>query len=137
MLASARELALFGQLYLNKGRWNGKQLLSEDFIAQATINDPLLARIPTAPNQNDFRRRGYGWLMFVNSNGIWEGVDRRGYGFLGMYHNVCLVDPSKGFVFVRMVTPEAQKNHEDFNNPLDVTDKGTAKLWRTILKAFL
>jgi len=136
VLTSARELALFGQLYLNRGTWNGRRLLSEGFIAQATTNDPLLARVPTAPGQDDFRRRGYGWLMFVNTDGIWEGVDRRAYGFLGAFHNVCLVDPSRGFVFVRMVTPEAQKDHEKYENDLDVTDKGTARLWRTVLKAF-
>jgi CubicO group peptidase (beta-lactamase class C family) len=136
VLTSARELALVGQLYLNKGKWDRRQLLSESFIAQATVNDPLLARVPTAPNQDDFRRRGYGWLLFVNTNGIWEGVDRRAYGFLGAYHNVCLVDPSRNFVFVRLVTPEAQKDHESYANDLDVTDKGTARLWRTVLKAF-
>jgi CubicO group peptidase (beta-lactamase class C family) len=136
VLTSAREMALFGQLYLNKGKWNGKQLLSEKFIAQATVNDPLLGKIPVAAGQDDFRRQGYGWLLFVNTNGIWEGVDRRGYGFLGKYHNLCLVDPSKDFVFVRMVTPEAQGNHAAFENPLDVTDKGTAKLWRLVLSAF-
>jgi CubicO group peptidase (beta-lactamase class C family) len=137
VLTSARELALFGQLYLNRGRWNGRQLLSEDFIRQATVNDPLLARVPTAPGQDDFRRRGYGWLMFVNTNGIWEGVDRQAYGFLGAYHNICLVDPPRELVFVRMVTPEAQGNHAEYENALDVTDKGTARVWRTVLSTFV
>jgi CubicO group peptidase (beta-lactamase class C family) len=136
VLTSAREFALFGQLYLNEGRWNGRQLVSAEFIRQATVNDPLLARVPTAPGQDDFRRRGYGWLMFVNTNGIWEGVDRRGFGFLGAFHNICLVDPSREFVFVRLVTPEEQKNHKDYGNALDVTDQGTAKIWRTVLSAF-
>jgi CubicO group peptidase (beta-lactamase class C family) len=136
VLISARELALFGQLYLNKGRWNGEQLLSEDFIDQATVNDPLLSAIPVADGQDDFRRRGYGWQMFVNTNGIFKGVDRSGYGFLGAYHNICIVDPSRNFVFVRMVTPEAQENHSDYENALDVTDEGTAKIWRIILSAF-
>jgi len=136
VLISARELALFGQFYLNKGRWNGEQLLSEDFINQAIVNDPLLTSIPVADGQDDFRRRGYGWQMFVNTNGIFEGVDKSGYGFLGAYHNICIVDPSKDFVFVRMVTPEAQGNHAEYNNALDVTDEGTAKIWRTILSAF-
>ena len=136
VLTSARELALFGQLYLNQGRWNGRPLVSEAFIRQATVNDPLLAGIPTAPGQDDFRRRGYGWLMFVNTNGIWAGVDRRAFAFLGAYHNICLVDPSRDLVFVRMVTPEEQKNHADYDNALDVTDEGTAKVWRTVLSAF-
>ena len=136
VLISARELALFGQFYLNKGRWNGEQLLSEDFIDQAIVNDPLLSNIPVADGQDDFRRRGYGWQMFVNTNGIFEGVDKSGYGFLGAYHNICIVDPSKNFVFVRMVTPEAQGNHSEYANALDVTDEGTAKIWRAILSAF-
>jgi CubicO group peptidase (beta-lactamase class C family) len=136
VLISARELALFGQFYLNKGRWNGVQLLSEDFIDQAIVNDPLLSDIPVADGQDDFRRRGYGWQMFVNTNGIFEGVDKSGYGFLGAYHNICIVDPSRNFVFVRMVTPEAQENHAEYENALDITDEGTAKIWRTILSAF-
>jgi len=136
VLISARELALFGQFYLNKGRWNGVQLLSEDFIDQAIVNDPLLSDLPVADGQDDFRRRGYGWQMFVNTNGIFEGVDKSGYGFLGAYHNICIVDPTKNFVFVRMVTPEAQGNHSEYDNALDVTDEGTAKIWRTILSAF-
>ena len=136
VLISARELGLFGQFYLNKGRWNGKQLLSENFINQAIVNDPLLEKIPVAPGQDDFRRRGYGFQMFVNSNGIFEGVGKCGYGFLGAYHNICLVDPTKDFVFVRMVTPEAQGNHEEYSNALDVTDKGTARIWRIVLSAF-
>ena len=136
VLISARELALFGQFYLNRGCWNGEQLLSEDFIDQATVNDPLLSDIPVAEGQDDFRRRGYGWQMFVNTNGIFKGVDKSGYGFLGAYHNICIVDPSRDFVFVRMVTPEAQGNHSEYSNALDVTDEGTAMIWRTILSAF-
>jgi CubicO group peptidase (beta-lactamase class C family) len=136
VIVSARELALLGQFFLNGGRWQGRQLLSERFIAHATVNDPLLANVQTDTGQQDFRRRGYGWLMFVNTNRIWEGVDHRAYGFLGNYHNICLVDPSKDFVFVRLVTPEAQENHSAYENALDVTDKGTALLWRTVLSAF-
>lgn len=34
--SNARDLARFGQLILNKGRWNGQQLVSEDYIMQAT-----------------------------------------------------------------------------------------------------
>lgn len=34
--SNARDLARFGQLVLNKGRWNGKQLVSEKYILEAT-----------------------------------------------------------------------------------------------------
>jgi CubicO group peptidase (beta-lactamase class C family) len=136
VLASARDFCRFGQLFLQNGNWEGRQLLSRKFIQQAIVNDPLLGKVSTDPRQQDFRRRGYGWLMFVNTNGIWEGVDSQGYGFLGAFHNLCLVDPAKEMVFVRVVTPEDQTNHARYENALDVTDKGTAQLWRLVLSAF-
>ena len=33
---STRDLALYGQLYLNKGNWNGKQLIPEKWIQFST-----------------------------------------------------------------------------------------------------
>jgi CubicO group peptidase (beta-lactamase class C family) len=36
MFTCASEIARLGLLYLNKGKWNGEQLLSEDWVAQAT-----------------------------------------------------------------------------------------------------
>jgi CubicO group peptidase (beta-lactamase class C family) len=33
---SAYDLALYGQLYLNRGRWHGKQIIPEDWIDQST-----------------------------------------------------------------------------------------------------
>jgi len=63
-------------------------------------------------------------------------VDRLGYGFLGAFHNICLVDPVKEMVFARLVTPEDQCHHDQYENALDVTDKGTALVWRTVLSAF-
>ena len=33
---SARDLALYGQLYLNKGKWNDKQIVPEDWIKTST-----------------------------------------------------------------------------------------------------
>lgn len=34
---SARDLALYGQLYLNKGRWKGEQIIPEDWIEASTL----------------------------------------------------------------------------------------------------
>ena len=33
---TVREMARFGQLYLNNGFWNGKQIISQDWIAKST-----------------------------------------------------------------------------------------------------
>jgi len=113
VLTSAREFALFGQLYLNRA-------LERAAARQRGIHPPghgqrpLLARV-RPPRQDDFRRRGYGWLMFRQHQRIWEGVDRRGFGFLAP-STTSAGGPVPEFVFVRMVTPEEQKNHKDYEN---------------------
>ncbi|WP_412560784.1 serine hydrolase domain-containing protein [Winogradskyella sp. MIT101101] len=33
---SAKDLALYGQLYLNKGKWKGEQIIPEDWIERST-----------------------------------------------------------------------------------------------------
>ena len=40
--SNARDFARFGQLILNKGNWNGKQLVSESYIKEATPPDTNL-----------------------------------------------------------------------------------------------
>lgn len=40
--SNARDFARFGQLILNKGNWNGRQLVSESYITEATTPDTSL-----------------------------------------------------------------------------------------------
>lgn len=40
--SNARDFARFGQLLLNNGRWDGKQLISETYLAEATTPDTSL-----------------------------------------------------------------------------------------------
>ena len=40
--SNARDFARFGQLILNKGSWNGRQLVSESYITEATTPDTSL-----------------------------------------------------------------------------------------------
>lgn len=54
LFISARDHARFGLLHLRRGRWNGKQLLSEKWIQMATA--------PTGPNPN------YGFMWWLNAN---------------------------------------------------------------------
>lgn len=56
--SSARDLARFGWLYLQEGRWNGEQLLSRDFVRAATSTaNPV--------NQNN------GYLFWLNADRDW------------------------------------------------------------------
>ena len=56
---SARDLARFGHLYLNKGRWNGRQVVPEAWIAESTR--------PLSRDLGFFSPRGaYGYLWWVS-----------------------------------------------------------------------
>jgi len=81
VLTSAREFALFGQLFLNRGRWNGKQLLSERFIAQAIVKHPYWRESRLHPDN----KTSGGAVRVADVRELQRhlgGVDRSGYGFL-------------------------------------------------------
>lgn len=73
---TVREMARFGQLYLNNGFWNGKQIIPQDWIAKST-----------APNLNHY---GYMWWLFEN-----HGLDA--FAAMGDGGNTICCVPQKKF----------------------------------------
>jgi len=58
---STRDLARFGQLYLQNGKWNGSQVLSADWIKEST--QPI----------SDFGNgEGYGYMWWTVAKGVYE-----------------------------------------------------------------
>lgn len=68
-----------GVLYLNMGRWNGKQLLDEDFVRQSTVK------------QSNGGTAGYGYQMWMNDI---PGT----YRFVGGHGQDCIVSPAHDIV---------------------------------------
>jgi len=60
---STRDIAKFGQFYLQKGKWNGKQLLSENWIKEATSK-----QISNGNNDSSWGY-GYGYQFWLNPPG--------------------------------------------------------------------
>ena len=58
---SARDLAKFGQLYLNKGKWNGKQIIPEKWIDRITDDYTITGK--------KLLRSGHGYLWWVPVDG--------------------------------------------------------------------
>jgi CubicO group peptidase (beta-lactamase class C family) len=59
MNLSARDMARFGQLYLNNGIWNDNQIIPQDWIEQSTA--------PISTDLGDFSsRESYGFLWWVS-----------------------------------------------------------------------
>lgn len=83
--ARARDYAKFGRLYLNKGNWNGKQLISKQWIEKTLTNDE------NAGASKDYIY-SYQWRRFP-SGAFWA------QGILGQF---VFCDPSKNLIIVRM-----------------------------------
>ena len=58
------DLAKIAQLYLNKGEWNGRRLLSEEWIDMATS--------PQIATPNGEINQGYGFQIWMNANGVYQ-----------------------------------------------------------------
>jgi len=58
------DLAKIAQLYLNRGKWKGSQLLSEEWIAMATS--------PQIATPNGEINQGYGFQIWMNANGVYQ-----------------------------------------------------------------
>lgn len=74
------DIAKFGQLYLQKGRWNGRQLLPESWIEQATAR-----QVSNGSNPASDWEQGYGFQFWRSRHGAY-----RGDGAFGQY---CVVLP--------------------------------------------
>lgn len=73
--ARARDFAKFGRLYLNKGNWNGAQLVSSSWVAESTTADLTEGGVPyykyqwwlESDNPNQFCAQGHlGQYIFVD-----------------------------------------------------------------------
>jgi len=83
---NATDMARFGLLFLRKGKWNNRQLLSEKWIAEA--------HRPSAPNKE------YGYLWWINSTKKWKDVSSNIYYAVGFGGNYIVVDEEHDVVVV-------------------------------------
>lgn len=82
-----RDMAKFGLLYLNKGMWQGKQLISEDWIAASLTKHSVVQNV------------NYGylwWLKYLNAGGKrFDGYTAQGNGGQRIYlwpaHNMVTI----------------------------------------------
>ena len=64
MNMTTRELAKFGQLYLQKGLWNGRRLLSEEWIQLATARQTWSGAIAVTGEDGSDWHQGYGFQFW-------------------------------------------------------------------------
>ena len=82
--ARAIDFAKFGRLYLNKGNWDGKQLVSKQWVERSTKRDT---------SSGSGRNYQYQWWI-PNNEGDFMAV-----GILGQF---IFVSPSENLIIVRL-----------------------------------
>jgi CubicO group peptidase (beta-lactamase class C family) len=102
--ARSIDFAKFGLLFLNRGKWNGKQVISEKWIEEST--SPL----KSPDDQYYITKNFYPYSMFFNDKRLyykygWWGLesDKENYDFMaiGMLGQFIYVCPSKNIIIVR------------------------------------
>jgi CubicO group peptidase (beta-lactamase class C family) len=89
---SATEMAKFGQLFLNKGKWENSQIIPEKWVEEAT-SPQIHAIVPgnTIPY-------GFNWW----TSGTFPDAPEGTFAAKGFNNNICLVIPEKNLVVVRL-----------------------------------
>lgn len=76
MYMTPQQMFRFGQLYLNKGKWEGKQILSEEWVEKSLQN--------YRPLENTDDKNGYGYLFWHHTYKVDEreiaSIEARGAG---------------------------------------------------------
>ena len=101
--ATTRDWAKFGQLYLQKGNWNGEQLFDESWAKYVAT--------PTNTSNGN-----YGAQFWLNASGRFPDVPRDMYFASGYQGQMVAIIPSKDLVIVRMGLKEDPEF--DFNGLL-------------------
>ena len=105
---NALQMARFGWLYANHGKWNGKQLISKRYIDYATTT-----RVPSdmPPHQKNgwytVLPGCYGlnwWVNGIEHNGKrkWPSAPANTFAAQGNRNNICIIIPKWEMVLVRL-----------------------------------
>lgn len=104
---SAREAARFGWLFLNKGKWDGKQLISEWWVTLAPVSH-VPATMPNGHPESDIEGSGmYGlnwWTNGIKANGVrkWNDAPPSTFAASGYNNNDLFIIPDWNMVIVRL-----------------------------------
>jgi CubicO group peptidase (beta-lactamase class C family) len=88
LFINTEDMARFGLLFLNNGKWKNEQLISKEWIKMAVE--------PSVPNAN----YGYMWWLNKKGNRHWEGLSETIYYAAGFGGNFIVVDKENDMVVV-------------------------------------
>lgn len=83
---STLDHARFGLLVLRHGEWNGKRIISSQWLREATMQQGV--------------SRGYGYMWWLNTESRWKGAPRESFSAQGAGSNTIWIDPVNDLVVV-------------------------------------
>lgn len=97
--AGCTDMARFGWMARHEGAWGSSQVVTSDYMAEATRASQEL-------------NPDYGFLWWLNQNGKWDGIPDDAFAALGLGDQVTLVIPSLDMVVVRVGDRRGTQNYE-------------------------
>ena len=131
--ANVDAMARIGYLYLQRGRWQGKQIIPTWFVDMVRIVPRTVRGLPVVKEESYFNASDhYGLLWWNNADGTMAKVPRDAYWSWGLYDSLIVVIPSLDIVAARAgkslnkTRNSSYKSIEPFIEPivLSVTQKG-------------
>jgi CubicO group peptidase (beta-lactamase class C family) len=93
---TARDFARIGELFRNKGQWNGQQIIPQSWAsASVTPGAPHVMPGEVVVGDHNFSL-GYGYQWWIPAG------ERGEFSAIGIYNQFVYVDPSRGVVIVKL-----------------------------------
>ncbi len=102
---SARDLARFGLMYLNEGRWKDQQVVPAEWVRKSTSQLSNVS-LPSYTHADKPTPTGYGYMWWVfGEGGFFPGIEIQGRAFLayGYRGQFLIVIPAQKIVVVHLV----------------------------------
>ena len=103
---TSREMARLGHLFLNRGTWNGVQVISSSWVDEATRPQVPIS-LPAYDGSTDPGLGRYGYNWWTNGIGkdgtrLWPNAPSGTYAAIGANHNSMWIIPEWSMVIVRL-----------------------------------
>lgn len=116
--ASLKDYARFGKLYLNKGMFDGKQIVPRDWVEKSLT--------PDAPHLMPGSGLGYGFQWWI------PGGNEGEFMAIGICNQFIYVNPTKNVIIVKS---SANSNYGATNDERSFSESETIELFRSIVKS--
>lgn len=116
--ATARDYAKLGELYRNKGRWEGKQIVPEAWVEKSIVAD---AGHLTVEAMGYGMGYGYQWWLMDGDEGE--------YSAIGVYNQFVYVNPTHNLVIVKL---SAYSDYGSTNDESSFRELETIEFFRAI-----